>query len=70
MRTMRAGLERLPLAALALGALLALGACANAVGPTAPGAPGGVGSLSRTNDWGFGTRSQTSGYVFDRAGSA
>jgi hypothetical protein len=70
MQPMHGKAERLALAALALGLVLALGACAGAVAPTPPIVSGGAGSLARADDWGFGVRSQTRGYVFDRGGAA
>jgi hypothetical protein len=54
----------------ACGLLLTLGACANAVAPTPPVVSGGSGTLSRADDWGFGMRSRSPGYVFDRGGAA
>jgi hypothetical protein len=54
---------------LLLGLAGGLAACENAVAPPPPVSAGGFGSLSRSNDWGFGMRTQTPGFTFDRGGS-
>jgi hypothetical protein len=70
---MKRDITRLSLAVLALGAAVGLGACQ---GPNAQmiqaraEARGTATPLPRMEDWGFGMRSQTPGYVFDRGGSA
>lgn len=56
-------------AALLLGLVGALAACENAVAPQPPVSSAGFGSLSRSSDWGFGMRTQTPGFTFDRGGS-
>lgn len=56
-------------AALLLGLAGGLAACEGAVAPTPPVSSAGYGSLSRSSDWGFGMRTQTPGYTFDRSGS-
>lgn len=56
-------------AALLLGLSAGLAACENAVAPNPPVSSAGFGSLSRSSDWGFGMRTQTPGFTFDRGGS-
>jgi hypothetical protein len=55
--------------ALLAGLAVALAACAGAVAPTPPIVSGGQGSLARSDDWGFGMRTQSPGFTFDRGGS-
>lgn len=64
--TMRSNLLR---ALLLLGLAGGLAACENAVAPNPPVSSAGFGTLSRSSDWGFGMRSQTPGFTFDRGGS-
>ena len=56
-------------AMLLLGVAGGLAACENAIAPPPPVSSAGFGSLSRSSDWGFGMRTQTPGYTFDRGGS-
>ncbi|MBX9698684.1 MAG: hypothetical protein K2X74_04565 [Acetobacteraceae bacterium] len=58
--------RRLGRAVLAIVAVATLAACANAVAPTPPVVAGGTGTLSRPDDWGFGMRTRTPGFTFDR----
>ena len=64
--TMRSNLLR---ALLLLGLAGGLAACETAVAPNPPVSSAGFGTLSRSSDWGFGMRSQTPGFTFDRGGS-